>query len=306
MRTLNQIRRYDISQIMCSRAAIRHVADLWNQRPKAADEDEILERRITRGMVKGPACREALQLPEVLEQVISHLPGRTIFTHAQRVSKFWKNVIGTSPLVQKKLWLRSLSAHISSPTGISTEQDILRTRPKFANEALSSGVPIYPGSFHINTLFPRLYSRQALLDNRSLPRHYVNIVELPRGKLVDIGIPRDKVSAKESERPTWLNLPLTEPPITTAWVAVVIHDYLYTLRLSAYWVDLIPVTVRNDGGLTFASVIDVVDRMMAQPAWEELTKSISVRICFVADEVEVVRPIQELRGDSLRRGAMAF
>jgi hypothetical protein len=180
-------------------------------------------------------------------------------------------------------------------TGISTERDILQPRPKFANEALSSGVPIYSGSFHINTLFPRLYSRQTLFDNRRLPRHYVNIVALPRGKLIDIGIPRDKVSANKSERPTWLDMPLTEPPITTAWVAVVIHDFLYTLRLSAYWVDFIPVTVRNDGGLTFASVIDVVDRMMAQPAWEELTKSISLRICFVADEVEVVLPVQEPR-----------
>jgi hypothetical protein len=132
-------------------------------------------------MTKGPACRAALQLPEILEQIVCHLPGHHILARAQRVSKLWKDVINTSPIVQKRLWMRPRSAQVSSPTGVSTEQDTHIHRPMtyLATKALSSGVPIYSGSFHINTLFPRLYSRQARRDNRRLPDHLVSLVVLP-------------------------------------------------------------------------------------------------------------------------------
>jgi hypothetical protein len=258
-------------------------------------------------MTKGPACRAALQLPEILEQIVCHLPGHIILACAQRVSKLWRDVIDTSPIVQKRLWMRPLSAHISSPTGISTEQDthIHRPMPNLTIVTLSSNVPIYPGSFHINTLFPRLYSRQARRDNRRLPDHLVRLVVLPQGKFVTIGIdfPRPKVSANTGERLTWLNMHLTEPPITTAWIQLYINDFSLPLRKFGRSV---PATVRDIGGLTFGSVIDAVDRMIAQPAYMSLTDSISVRICFVADDVEVVLPIPESSRETLRRGARAW
>jgi hypothetical protein len=221
------------------------------------------------------ARRDALRLPEILEQIISHLPGYTILTRAQRVSKLWKDVIDTSPVVQKKLWMGPRGARVSPPTGISTEQDTHIHQPmsEFAVKALSSGVPIYPGSFHVNTLFPRLYSKQALRDNRRLAAHYVTIVVLPRGKLNDIGIRRPMTSANKSRRPTWLNMHLTKPPITTAWIQFHVEgSSLPPIQKS------IPATVRNVGGLTFGSVIDAVNRMIAQRTYISLAHSISVRI----------------------------
>jgi hypothetical protein len=235
------------------------------------------------------ARREALQLPEILEQIISYLPGYTILTRAQRVSKLWNTVINTSPIVQKKLWLRPRGARVSRPTGISTKYDIHYPMPVFAMEALLSGVPIYTGSFQINTLFSRIPLIQALHHNRDLPARFVNTAPLPRGKLIWTEIRRFEAVANNSKRPTWLNMHLTEPPITTAWIEVVIEDHSARHPRETFN----PATIRNDGGLTFRSVIDVVDRMMALPAWEILTKSISMRICFVADKVEVLLPIGE-------------
>jgi hypothetical protein len=85
-----------------------------------------------------------------------------------------------------------------------------------------------------------------------------------------------------------------------AWIEAVITDFSVPLREMS-----IPATVRNIGGLTFGSVNDAVDRMTAQPAYM-LTDSILVWICFVADDVEVVLPIQGPRGEIPKRGARAL
>jgi hypothetical protein len=121
--------------------------------------------------------------------------------------------------------------------------------------------------------------------------------------MIGLDFPRPKVSANGGERLTWLNMHLTEPPVTTAWIDLDIRDFSLPLRKFGRTV---PATVRDIGGLTFGSVIDAVDRMIAQPAYMSLTDSISVWIRFVADDVEVLLPIQEPRRENLRRGARAW
>jgi hypothetical protein len=143
----------------CATSAQPRVMSLTSEF-KAAGDDQNLERRVTRSMTKGPACRAALQHPKILGQIVSHLPGYTILTRAQRVSKLRCDQ-HFADCAEK-----ALDETAKCPHTVATEQDthIHRPMPNLAIVALSSGVPIYSGSFHINTLFPRLYSRQARRD----------------------------------------------------------------------------------------------------------------------------------------------
>jgi hypothetical protein len=49
--------------------------------------------------------RVALDIPEILESVLSFLPPRTLFG-VQRVSHLWKSTIAASPPIQEKMFLR--------------------------------------------------------------------------------------------------------------------------------------------------------------------------------------------------------
>jgi hypothetical protein len=51
------------------------------------------------------ACSSVLAIPELLENIMSFLPAKTIF-RVQRVSQNWKNTIARSVSIQEKLYLR--------------------------------------------------------------------------------------------------------------------------------------------------------------------------------------------------------
>ena len=75
---------------------------------------------------------------------------------------------------------------------------------------------------------------------------------MPRSRrqgLVNIIITYDQPSAARSNNPTWLNMHLTEPAITTAWIEVFPHfHWSMTTAIQA--------TLRDSGGLTFGMVRD--------------------------------------------------
>jgi hypothetical protein len=261
-------------------ATVRHVADLWSQRPKAANEVQTLEHCTTRSMVKISACRKALQLPEILEQIISHLPGRNILNHAQKVSKLWKDVISTSPLVQKRLGRRPQTAHVSAPTATSTWSRPSNL-PYAVADMLSSGVPIYSGSYQINIVFPKLLTDQLIRDRYPAIQHAVSDVVSLR-TLARIHFVRLQSSANANERFSWQGMQLTEPPITTVWIEVkapIKHG-------EEREVGQIQAALRESHGVTIGAVIDVIDRIIARPAHQQFTCAMDVWVCFVADGVE--------------------
>ncbi|KAL4879720.1 hypothetical protein BJY04DRAFT_88756 [Aspergillus karnatakaensis] len=57
----------------------------------------------------------ALQTPEILEQILLHLP-LTPLLLSQRVSKYWKTVLATSPKLQQALYLRPAPTSLPPPT----------------------------------------------------------------------------------------------------------------------------------------------------------------------------------------------
>ena len=55
--------------------------------------------------VSGSACSSVLAIPELLENILSFLPARTIF-RVKRVSQSWKSTIARSVSIQGKLFFR--------------------------------------------------------------------------------------------------------------------------------------------------------------------------------------------------------
>ncbi|KAK1067470.1 hypothetical protein LTR74_006331 [Friedmanniomyces endolithicus] len=56
---------------------------------------------------------------ELLEQILSHAPASTLFV-AQRTSRFWRNVMATSILLQRKVFLRAPTLECPEKWGLAT------------------------------------------------------------------------------------------------------------------------------------------------------------------------------------------
>lgn len=123
-----------------------------------------------------------------------------------------------------------------------------------------------------------------------IPLHanQIMICGLKSGKLVLIYSLRDRASTKTSERPSWLDMHLTQSSITTVGIEVTIEQYANSLRsgrgYGQYTQKVIQATVRDCGGVTFGLLREVADRMMAQPVDTHNARSFLVRICFMADK----------------------
>jgi hypothetical protein len=59
------------------------------------------------------AAQTALGTPELLENIVSHLPAYDILASAQRVSLSCKAVTDASPDIRKTLWLQQLADALS-------------------------------------------------------------------------------------------------------------------------------------------------------------------------------------------------
>ena len=213
-----------------------------------------------------------------------------------RVSRFWNNVINASPAIQTKLWRKPLRKRVSSPVGLLNSRDVNKRIHPDA-EAFKSDVPIYSGSYQINAVFPGAPIQQYLYQNhshRQYPVQPVYVGPRPRSQSVaHIVIVRNYPSETNSETPSWLDMQLSEPPINTAWIEV--FAGMESANSCFYESALISVqaTLRDNGGVTFGMVRDVVHKIVAHPYRPRSFRRkrvVTTRICFVADRVEISLP----------------
>ena len=256
----------------------------------------MAERRQTRSMADGPAHERTLAIAELLENIIVHVSARTILARMLGVSRFWNNVINASPAIQTKLWRRPLSKRVSSPVGLLNSRDANKHIHPDA-EAFKSSVPIYSGSYQINAVFPGSPTQQYLYyihSHRQYPVQAVYVGTGPQNQsLAHIVIVRSYPSEANSETPSWLGMQLSEPPINTAWIEVFAE--MESANSGFYEPALISVqaTLRDNGGVTFGMVRDVVHKIVAHPYRPRSFRGkrvVTTRICFVADRVEISLP----------------
>lgn len=204
----------------------------------------------------------------LLEKIISFLPSPTVLTRAQRVSKLWKTVIDTSPTIQTKLWFKSQGTGVASPTGLSSRGQ------GFPDHIISLGTPTYSGSYEINELFlnsidARAYSYPVLPIRRILAGRIAN--GLQRSIEVDCQFRCRSGVEVDAAQPTWLNMHVTEPPVTT--VLVVVYDRRVLGMTAA--------TVRAARGVTFCLIMDAIQKI--ETSRLNGSRWVPARACFIAE-----------------------
>lgn len=271
----------------------------------------IAARRRTRSMPEDPACERVLAVSELLENIVVHLPARIILARMSGVSRSWNDVINASPAIQTKLWRRPRSDRVSSPVGLVEPSAI------YYNSAIrdfGSGEPLYSGSHQINIVFPEApapLSRYQSMTHMHFGVEPVYLRNTTQGKtLVHVVITRDEPSEGSSETPSWLDMHLSEPPISTVWIEVFAEtEPMDPGSTSEDSDDLTPergltaiqATVRDSDGVTFGKVRDAVDKIVAQPYHPRIVRDknpAAIRICFVVDSAEISLPTMPRRKNS--------
>jgi len=245
--------------------------------------------RRTRSMAH-PARDRALATSELPENIIVHLPARTILTRMLGVSRYWNDVINASPAIQTKLWRRPLSNHVSSPVGLASPETI---DLPYGVAAWNSDMPMYSGSCKINAVFPtapRQQKRYEGLSHLRLPFRPVYAGVRSQGKqLHHVVITCSQPSETSSDTASWLDMQLSEPPITTAWIEVFAgkrpigsNDIKLERKTMAT-----QATLRDSGGVTFGMVRDVAGKILAS-TYDPRVVRVAIRICFFTGGADVL------------------
>lgn len=259
------------------------------------------------------ACQAAFDTAELFEEITSYLTARTILTCLSRVSKSWNNTINASPTIQKQLWRGPRATGVSAPVGLSGSHSInqIYHNPPYKYKALTSGVPMYSGTYKVNSLFPNSPGQRDHPSVPGIPRLHWNVAPIWKNRpappqqtqyvlvhMAQIMMTREQPSEWTSETPTWLDIHLAEPPISTAWIEVFAEvdmtlarggGTLRSGRRRPPILEPVRATVRDSTGVTFGLVRDVADKIMAQPAYEHVArekKPVTIRICFVVDRAK--------------------
>lgn len=210
------------------------------------------------------AMQNTLSLPELLENIISHIPERDILCNAQRVSRHWRTIIHSSPTIQKKIWLQPAEQPAISPTGFNDDESLLLGE-----------IPIYPRITLINPLLinPDIKSNGWLEVSSELTVRMkpMGLHKRPTGcSCPNLRMPTPKVyeQIKAEQKagiacaPSWRRMYLSQPPVTTAMLTV-----LYFYQASLDGKDELQAMIREKRGVTLGLVYDMLAAMM--PACDE-------------------------------------
>ncbi|KAM0692071.1 hypothetical protein Q7P36_008272 [Cladosporium allicinum] len=104
-------------------------------------------------------------LPELLGKVLKYVPSANLLTSKQLVNSAWKNTIERTPAIKRKLWQKTIDPTVAQPHG-TTQWDASQWTDASHGEirALTSGIPIYHGTFAVNMLAPPTNSMRKITD----------------------------------------------------------------------------------------------------------------------------------------------
>jgi hypothetical protein len=210
------------------------------------------------------AMQNTLGLPELLENIISHLPERDILCNAQRASRHWKTIIDSSPTIQKKIWLQPVRQPAISPLAFSEDDGNMMAES-----------PIYPRTTLINPLLigqdSESYNWLELSPELTIRMKPMGIYGKPTGcSCPNLRMPTPKVyeQIKSGQKsgiacvPSWRNMYLSQPPVTTVMLTIA---YFYQAPVDGEY--LFQVMIREKRGVTLGLVYDTLAATM--PAYDE-------------------------------------
>lgn len=209
------------------------------------------------------AAREAvLNTDELLERILFHVSGGDLLVRARRVCKKWKHTISESPAIQVKLWFTPQTTELLSPAG--NWKDELKARK--LSRRLEPDLDIHGRTAQE---FPR-YNRDTISRNDLVLFDKIDWSREPYREPSRLapcfsGVTNGYlyISRKLDRRrkpggctPSWLDMNITLPRITVAWLSLILPVSDSGGRCSMR----VEISLRQSTGVTFRHVMDVMHR----------------------------------------------
>jgi hypothetical protein len=231
------------------------------------------------------ALTAVLDVPELLETILSFLPERELITSVQRVSRTWRSSIAQSPRIQRRLFSPKSNQPSALPAWFPTNDPLNllgRKLPHF-------DIPMYKGPMTFNDFFKDDTGRHGLkegadalwlykgcelcllddlkgnreaLEREACYMHYFchkySAREAPGGQ--------PQPATSDSPELSWRSMQLCNPPIAVA--------ALYVQKRRSAWADPTEscATIFDRAGITMGLVHDTVAAMMRSQFGEKASE----------------------------------
>lgn len=199
-------------------------------------------------------AHEALHVPEIVENIISHLSVRNIIANAKRVSLQWHSVIQLWPTVQRILNRKCDKAVTFRSEGFTDDLSYHRAIPGYF-DTIRLNVAVMDRRACIGdnppTRTPYSYERMALPSTLSEREASLVIIHrmMCRNKSDD--------SLLQSSHATWRQMYVTDPPITTLLMSAWPSECFKDTERSVYGQLIGSLTVHDFGGIRFGLLEDM-------------------------------------------------
>lgn len=221
-------------------------------------------RRTLRSNANGPR-KGVLELPELLEIILSFLSEREIFAKAQRVSRFWKETINRSPTIQRILWLKSQVVNATEPTSHAGDAPLILPfgDPRYERRLNHDpNMPIYANEIALNHLLQPIETRREVwhipAELRTIATMKYVVGEPFEGLMVNTCTFHLPLKLKPQ---TWHSMYLTEPRITVAQLKVYPSAPYKLMDIHTRVDSWTTASVRDMDGLTFGLVLDIAKKI---------------------------------------------
>jgi len=237
------------------------------------------------------AMQNTLGLPELLENIISHLPERDILCNAQRVSQHWKNIIDNSPTIQKKMYFAPAEQPALSPVDYDEDQvKIFGGTPIYSRTTLIN--PLLKGDERSNTAQTHFQiSRDFAVRTKPMklfgrPTSHVhfrpNLMMAPPRIYWQINAQNKDTP---SPLPSWRAMYLSQPPVAIVMLMIAYHHPAPPESRNMF-----KVMIRDNDGINLGLVYDTLAATI--PTYDEILGSSSdfdpvvAHICWYETEID--------------------
>lgn len=252
------------------------------------------------------AMQNTLALPELLKNIISHLPERDILCNAQQVSCNWRSIIGTSPTVWKKIWSQIVEQPAITP--VRYDEDMTQVHygtPIYSRTTLMNPLLISQDepSNHWLQLSKDLAIRMTAMYPYDHPpdRFLHSNLRMACPKLFE-QLKAEKAAATPCE-PTWRRMYLSQPPVTTVMLRIA---YCYYEEEPTF-----KVMIRDKAGVTlglvydtFAATIPAYDESLEVP--DEMCGTITAHVGWFETDEDYIESEDSEDDDSEEDGSEAY